>query len=76
MATKQRILRADRKTVDCDEFTLSGRSCWITVDNLSVWLRRMEDGRGLVVEVYPLNREAEAGPISGVGVHFEQAKVS
>ncbi len=34
MATKQRILRADRKALDCDEFTLSGRSCWITVDNL------------------------------------------
>ena len=76
MATKQRILRADRKAADCDEFTLSGRSCWITVDNLSVWLRRMENDRGLVVEVYPLNREAEAGPISGVGVQFEQAKVS
>ena len=76
MTTKQRILRPDRKAADCDEFTLSGRSCWITVDNLSVWLRRMENDQGLVVEVYPLNREVEAGPISGVGVHFEQAKVS
>lgn len=33
-------------------------SCWITVDSLSVYLKR--DGDYLVVEVFPLHQEDEA----------------
>jgi hypothetical protein len=76
MAKLQQVLKADSTATDCDEFTLSGRSCWITVENLSIWFRRMDGNEGLVIEVYPLRHEAEAGPITGVGVHFEEAKVS
>jgi hypothetical protein len=76
MATKQRILSADRKAADCDEFTLRGRSCWITVENLSIWLRRLDGNEGLVIKVYPLRREAEAGPLTGIGVRFEEVQVS
>jgi len=76
MAKLQQVLKADSTATDCDEFTLRGRSCWITVENLSVWLRRMDGDTGLVIEVYPLRREAEVGPITGVGVHFKEAKVS
>ena len=76
MAKLQQVLKADSTATDCEEFTLRGHSCWITVENLSVWLRRMDGDTGLVIEVYPLRREAEAGPISGIGVHFEEVKVS
>ena len=60
MAKLQQVLKADSTATDCDEFTLRGHSCWITVENLSVWLRRMDGDTGLVIEVYPLRREAEA----------------
>jgi hypothetical protein len=76
MAKSQVVLNADSPVNDCDEFTLRGRSCWITVENLSIWLRRMDGNEGLVIEVYPLRREAEAGPITGVGVRFEEVQVS
>ena len=76
MAKGQPILKADHPGTDCDEFTLRGRSCWITVENLSIWLRRMDGDEGLVIEVYPLRHEAEAGPITGVGVRFEEVQVS
>ncbi len=76
MAKAQAVLKADSPVPDCDEFTLRGPSCWITVQNLSIWLRRMEGDDGLVIEVYPLRREAEAGPITGVGVKFEEVQVS
>ena len=76
MAKLQQVLKADTTATDCDEFTLRGRSCWITVENLSIWLRRMDGNEGLVIEVYPLRREAEAGPITGVGVRFEEVQVS
>lgn len=76
MAKFKPALKADSQAFDCDEFTLNARSCWITVENLSIWLRRMEGDAGLVIEVYPLNREAEAGPIAGVGVKFEEVQVS
>ena len=76
MAKLQQVLKADSTATDCDEFTLRGRSCWITVENLSIWLRRMDGDEGLVIEVYPLRREADGGPMTGVGVRFEEAKVS
>ncbi len=76
MAKLQQVLKADSTATDCDEFTLCGRSCWITVENLSIWLRRMDGDEGLVIEVYPLRHEAEAGPITGVGVRFEEVQVS
>ena len=76
MAKLQQVLKADSTATDCDEFTLRGRSCWITVENLSIWLRRMDGNEGLVIEVYPLRHEAEAGPITGVGVRFEEVQVS
>ena len=76
MAKPQAVLKADNPAPDCDEFTLRGGSCWITVENLSVWIRRMDGNEGLVIEVYPLRREAEAGPITGVGVRFEEVQVS
>lgn len=76
MAKPQQVLKADSSATDCDEFTLRGRSCWITFENLSIWLRRMDGNEGLVIEVYPLRHEAEAGPIAGVGVRFEEVQVS
>ena len=39
-------------------------------------LRRMDGNEGLVIEVYPLRREAQDGPITGVGVRFEEGQVS
>ena len=76
MAKSQVVLKADSPAPDCDEFTLRGSSCWITIENLSIWLRRMDGNEGLVIEVYPLRHEAEAGPITGVGVRFEEVQVS
>jgi hypothetical protein len=76
MAKPQAVLKADRPTTDCDEFTLRGGSCWITVENLSIWLRRMDGNEGLVIEVYPMRREAQDGPITGVGIRFEEGQVS
>ena len=76
MAKSQTVLKADSPAPDCDEFTLRGRSCWVTVENLSIWLRRLDGNEGLVIEVYPLRHEAEAGPITGVGVRFEEVQVS
>ena len=76
MAQPKPVLKADSPARDCDEFTLRGQSCWITVQNLSIWLRRMEGNEGLVIEVYPLRREAEDGPITGVGVRFEEGQRS
>ena len=34
-----------------NDYTLTGSSCWITVDALSVWVRRDGSG-GVIVEVY------------------------
>ena len=76
MAKLQQVLKADSTATNCDEFTLRGRSCWITVENLSIWLRLMDGDERLVIEVYPLRHEAEAGPITGVGVRFEEVQVS
>lgn len=42
------------------DYTLAPKclSCWITVDSLSVYLKR--DGDYLIVEVFPVHQEDEA----------------
>ncbi len=76
MAKLHQVLKAGNTAASCDEFTLRGRSCWITVENLSVLLRRMDEDKSLVMEVYTRNHEAEAGPLAGVSVRFEEVQVS
>jgi hypothetical protein len=55
---------------------MKGRSCWITVNNLSVWLRRSDGAQGIVVEVYPKGHEAEATPLAGISALFSDVKAS
>jgi hypothetical protein len=54
-----------------DEYTLlEGAQAWITVRNLSVWLREADEG--LVVDVYPLGRESDTS-IGSTWVTWEEA---
>lgn len=76
MPRQRQVLRPCRSAPGCNDFEMKGRSCWITVNNLSVWLRRSDGAQGIVVEVYPKGHEAEATPLAGISALFSDAKAS
>ena len=52
------VLNSDRpEDVGCTDYTLhpDATSCWITVNNISVYLKRTDEG--VVVDLYPKGRE-------------------
>ena len=51
----ERLAPLTRNDADGNEYTLNDGACWITVNNLSVLIKRT--GEGVVIDVYPLNDE-------------------
>lgn len=47
-------------------------SCWITVDNISVYIVRTDEG--VVVDLYPKGREAEDPALAGTYAFFTEAE--
>ena len=39
------------------DYILNGEACWITVDSLSIWVRRMGDG--VAIDVCPHGHEGD-----------------
>jgi len=52
-------------------YVLTGRYCWITVNNLSVYVTKTDEG--VVVDIYTLNKEM-APPIASTWATFAEGK--
>lgn len=48
-------------------------SVWITVDNMSVYVRRSTSGQAVAVDIYPKGMEME-DPICGTWAEFKEAE--
>lgn len=57
--------------VEEGHYALEEGSCWITVGNLSVYVKREEEG--IKIDVYPLNDEMGSA-ISSTSAFFEDAE--
>lgn len=72
------MLLIDNATVSCDDpakpecadFTLEGKSCWMSVNNLSVYIAKMP--HGLRVEIYPKGNEHESSLIDCAQASFRK----
>ena len=61
------LVREEKET----DYTLVGSSCWITVETLSVYIHKTDEG--VVVDVYPKNEETE-DPIGSTWVLFSEGE--
>lgn len=48
-------------------------SCWITVNNLSVYVIRTDEG--VVVDIYPYGRETETEPVASTYAFFNKGEL-
>jgi hypothetical protein len=61
--------------VDFSDFYLSAdvTSVWITVDSISVYVRRSTSGEAVAVDLYPVGMEMD-DPICGTWATFQEAE--
>lgn len=61
--------------VDFSDFFLRAdvTSVWITVDNISVYVRRSTSGEAVAVDLYPVGMEMD-DPICGTWATFQEAE--
>lgn len=64
-------LEHDKDSPDDFDFVLIGDYCWITVKNLSVYIKKTDEG--VAIDIYP-NHDACQEPISGTWVLFSEAE--
>lgn len=63
------ILTQDTNDPDCSDYILNQNSCWITVNNLSLYI--MQTGNGVAIDIYVLHREME-DPIATTWAPFTE----
>lgn len=53
-----------------DDYTLDGRFAWITVEDMSVFVHRTEEG--VIVDIFPRGKEVD-DPIASTYAYFGEA---
>lgn len=64
-------IRALVEDQDPSDYILTGKSCWVTVENVSVWIRKTDEG--VLVEMYPHLGEMMP-PIMSSYVSYDEAE--
>jgi hypothetical protein len=61
-------------TPEGSDYTLhpDAQSCWVTVDNVAVYIKRTDEG--VVVDLYPNGYEAQIDSIAGTYVFFQEVE--
>jgi hypothetical protein len=61
----------DIESIDGNDYVLKGRSCWIKVENVAIYIRRTDEA--VLVELYP-NGDEGTDELDSMAVYFSEVK--